>query len=85
MKLIRTRHFDNTVRLVLVGQRGRKWTKAVVLTTPIRVVKVDNKIADRFETFEGSIPKAKRLAREFASWTYSEGLPKTLTNFLKGA
>ena len=98
MKLIRTRHFDNTTRFALVGQRGRKWTKVVVMVTPIRVVKVANKVADKFEEIVkgdprlGTKPKAgnpvtrmKQQIRELAAWTYKEGLPKTRTNFLKGA
>jgi len=98
MKLIRTRNFDNTTRLALVGQRGRKWTKVVVMTTPIRVVKVANKVADKFEEVVKGDPclgtnpqrgnpitRCKKQALELATWPYSEGLPKTLTNFLKGA
>ncbi|MAO20638.1 MAG: hypothetical protein P8P29_05550 [Flavobacteriaceae bacterium] len=98
MKLISTRHFgNNSMRFALVGKRGRKWTKVVVCTSPIRVVKVDNKIADKFEEIVkgdprlGTKPKAgnpvtrtKQQIRELAAWTYKEGLPKTLTNFLKG-
>jgi hypothetical protein len=98
MKLISTRHFgNNSMRFALVGKRGRKWTKVVVVTSPIRVVKVDNKIADKFEEVVkgdprlGTKPKAgnpvtrmKQDIRELAAWTYKEGLPKTLTNFLKG-
>jgi len=85
MKVVSTRYFTNDVRLVLLGKTGRKWTRAVVLTTPIRVINVDKKAASKFQECPASVSKMKKAIKEYASWTYSEGLPKTLTNFLKGA
>jgi len=85
MKVVRTRYFTNDVRLVLLGKTGRKWTRAVVLTTPIRVINVDKKVASKFQEYPTSMSKMKKAIKEYASWTYSEGLPKTLINFLKGA
>jgi len=98
MKLIQTRHFGNqSNRFALVGPRGRKWTEVVVHMSPIKVIKVANKIADQFEELAkgdprlGTKPKAgnpvthlKKHIKEMAAWTHKEGLPKTLTNFLRG-
>jgi hypothetical protein len=88
MKLIRTQYF---------GNQSMRFALVVVCTSPIRVVKVDNKVADKFEEIVkgdpslGTKPKAgnpvtrtKQQIRELAAWTYKEGLPKTLTNFLRG-
>lgn len=90
MKVCRT-YFDRQGRcdhrVALVGNRGRKYTEVVVFELPLRVLKVDNRVADGFVELPGaSLKRAQKSARELAGWTYGttkrSAVPAAMRAFL---
>ena len=71
-------------RHALVVERGRKWSKVVFVDQPIRVEKVDNKIADDFSDVDYPLRKAKKVLRDMCLGFYgSKGnAPKSVKTYL---
>jgi hypothetical protein len=87
MKVVRTffvRKDSCEHRHALLVERGRKWSKVVFVQHPIRVEKVDNKIADDFVEIDYSVRKAKSILKKMCLGFYGTkaNTPKSVKSYI---
>jgi len=71
-------------RHALVIERGRKWTQCIFVQYPIRIEKIENKLADEFIPINYSIRAAKKILRDMAIVFYGSraNTPKSIKRVL---